>query len=967
MTEPVADPFPTTPQLRLSPEAHTAAIRRIDCDAAGRWLVSGSHDKTVKVWRIADGALVRTLRVPLGAGDLGKVYAVAISPDGARVAAGGWTGSADGLDCTIYISDRATGELLRTLGGLPNVVQHLAWSPDGARLAATLGRGKGLRVYDTADWREQARDTDYGAAAYGADFAADGRLVTSCYDGKVRLYAADVAGARARPLRTCEPPGGKRPFTLAFAPDGGRIAVGFHDSTRVDLLDGRTLKPIAAADTAGVDNGDLSKVAWSADGQRLLAGGRFDIGGSRPVRRWQQAGLGRHDDTLRPARDTIMALRPLPDGALAVGAQDGLALLNADDTERWRRPNAAADFRGQRHGQGLRLSADGARIAFGYEEWGERPALFALPALSLTLAPFDDDLAGLNLPDEGPRPDLAVTDWVNEVQPRCNGRPLALKRFETARALALLPGGAGFVLGADWSLRAFDAAGEPRWQQPVPGTAWAVNASADGRWVVAGYADGTLRWHRAGDGAEVLALYPHPDGRRWVAWTPLGHYAASAGGDDLIAWHLNRGPDQAPQVFGASRFREGFERPDLIARVLEAGDPAAALAAADAARSAATGSAAPATPAAAAASIPAALPPTLTLLAPPPGTPVDSQRLALFYRAESGTGPVTDILARLDGRPVEVLHHAVGSRSDDGAVQVGQVTLCIAPQDGTAELIGVNRHGAGEPVRFDVQWGGGADSYKPRLFVLAVGVGAYAKADPLAYAAGDAEAVAAELARQQGGLYRQVQVQRLIDAQASRVALLDGLDWLEREVDARDVAMVFLAGHGVRTPAGEYCFLTPDSEPLRPHRDALSDADLRRSLSAFRGKTVLFIDSCHAGAFRPVGARMAAALPDIDRLANELADAERGVVVFSASTGRQTAHEDPAWGHGAFTAALLEAVRDGHADFTQNDHVTVSELDVYIAERVRTLTAGRQQPTMTKPDAVPNFPIFRVLGEGTTR
>ena len=89
------DPFPAEPQLRLDPEGHTAAIIRIDCDRAGRWLVSGAHDKTVKVWRIADGRLARTLRLPLGPGDLGKVYAVAISPDGALVAAGGWLGPAN--------------------------------------------------------------------------------------------------------------------------------------------------------------------------------------------------------------------------------------------------------------------------------------------------------------------------------------------------------------------------------------------------------------------------------------------------------------------------------------------------------------------------------------------------------------------------------------------------------------------------------------------------------------------------------------------------------------------------------------------------------------------------------------------------------------------------------------------------------------------------------------------------------
>ena len=102
----------------------------------------------------------------------------------------------------------------------------------------------------------------------------------------------------------------------------------------------------------------------------------------------------------------------------------------------------------------------------------------------------------------------------------------------------------------------------------VPGIAWAVNITPDGRMAIAGSADGTLRWYRLNDGAELLALFPHADGQRWVLWTPQGYYQASVGGEDLIGWHLNRGLDTAPEFYGASRFREQFYRPDVIARVL---------------------------------------------------------------------------------------------------------------------------------------------------------------------------------------------------------------------------------------------------------------------------------------------------------------------------------------------------------------------------------------------------------------
>ncbi|HOX53660.1 MAG TPA: hypothetical protein PKY05_19430, partial [Fibrobacteria bacterium] len=48
--------------------------------------------------------------------------------------------------------------------------------------------------------------------------------------------------------------------------------------------------------------------------------------------------------------------------------------------------------------------------------------------------------------------------------------------------------------------------------------------SGDGRFVVGAFGDGTLRWYRLADGAPALAAFIHRDGRRWVAWTPSGHY-----------------------------------------------------------------------------------------------------------------------------------------------------------------------------------------------------------------------------------------------------------------------------------------------------------------------------------------------------------------------------------------------------------------------------------------------------------
>ena len=63
---------------------------------------------------------------------------------------------------------------------------------------------------------------------------------------------------------------------------------------------------------------------------------------------------------------------------------------------------------------------------------------------------------------------------------------------------------------------------------------------------------------------------------------------------------------------------------------------------------------------------------------------------------------------------------------------------------------------------------------------------------------------------------------------------------------------------------------------------------------------------------------------------------------------------------GAFTKALIEAIGEGKADITHKGRITTSLLDAYLAERVKTLTDGEQHPVMSRPDAVPDFPLALV-------
>ena len=272
---------------------------------------------------------------------------------------------------------------------------------------------------------------------------------------------------------------------------------------------------------------------------------------------------------------------------------------------------------------------------------------------------------------------------------------------------------------------------------------------------------------------------------------------------------------------------------------------------------------------------------------------------------------------------------------------------------------GVPEISVGEAAKIRLVYAGAAPAdaaaaLKPKLYAVTIGVSDYAdEALRLGYAAADARGFAEALKRQNGGLYSDVEVRTLLDKDASRANVLDALEWLDAAVTSRDVGMVLIAGHGLTDEKGLYWFLPSDAVPKRLGATAVSQEDIRRDMSAIAGKAILFLDTCHAN--RAVAARgLGPAGVDVASLVNDFSKTENGLITFAASQGAELSQESPAWSHGAFSLALIEGI-EGKADLLHNGMITVSELDAYIAERVKTLTEGHQHPVMSRPNTIPDF------------
>ncbi|MFN8640570.1 MAG: caspase family protein [Candidatus Binatia bacterium] len=238
----------------------------------------------------------------------------------------------------------------------------------------------------------------------------------------------------------------------------------------------------------------------------------------------------------------------------------------------------------------------------------------------------------------------------------------------------------------------------------------------------------------------------------------------------------------------------------------------------------------------------------------------------------------------------------------------------------------------------------GTASAGPVLWVFAVGVSQYASADlDLAFADADARAVSEELqTAARRGPYREVRTLVLTNEQVTRESMLSGLSRFLGQAGPDDVAVLFVAGHGVRDLAsGSYYFLPHPANADTLLADGLRMSDFDESLRVVRRNVravIVMLDTCHAGS---LGIPAAAAVSP-DEMARQMTTGE-GFFLLAAARPGEESKERSQLGHGTFTYALLEGIQ-GQADGDADGSLSVAELFGYVARRVPQLTGSSQHP-----------------------
>ena len=112
------------------------------------------------------------------------INTIALSPDGTRVAAGGF-------DKTIRIWSlgEKEGTLENTLIAHEDAILKLAWSPDGT-LLASASADRTIKMFRAADLTEVRTITKLPDWAFGLEFAPDGKtLAAGFFNGQLEIYS----------------------------------------------------------------------------------------------------------------------------------------------------------------------------------------------------------------------------------------------------------------------------------------------------------------------------------------------------------------------------------------------------------------------------------------------------------------------------------------------------------------------------------------------------------------------------------------------------------------------------------------------------------------------------------------------------------------------------------------------------------------------------------------------------------
>ncbi|OGV56472.1 MAG: hypothetical protein A2X45_03405 [Lentisphaerae bacterium GWF2_50_93] len=242
-------------------EGHTEYVTSVSFSPNGKFALSGSWDKTLKLWDVVSGECIRTF-----VGHTGPVSSVSFSPNGKYALSGS-------SDSTLKLWNIETGECLHTFVGHMHYVNSVSFSP-GGKYALSGSNDKTLKLWNLQSGQCLHSFDGHTDPVTSVCFSPDGKYALSGSgninlkkDNSIKLWGMETG----RCLRTFEGHTGSVE-SVSFSPDGKHALSGSGDGTLKlwNVETGRCLRTFMAF--AG-DTNHVTSVCFSPDGKFVLSGG----------------------------------------------------------------------------------------------------------------------------------------------------------------------------------------------------------------------------------------------------------------------------------------------------------------------------------------------------------------------------------------------------------------------------------------------------------------------------------------------------------------------------------------------------------------------------------------------------------------------------------------------------------------------------------------------------------------------
>ncbi|HKP92964.1 MAG TPA: BACON domain-containing carbohydrate-binding protein [Chthoniobacterales bacterium] len=303
------------PDILWTGTAHTAQVNAVAFSPDGELLASASNDHTVKLWRVADGALLATLsELPESPGattHIDAVNTVAFSHDGTVLA----SGSMDRKIKLWRVTDRS---LLRTMGG-NEFILGVTFSPDDQLLASAGGYSTNeIKIWRLSDGENTSIIDDNLGATNAIAYSPDGQFLAAAKANSVATLL-NTSGGNAQRLGH----DGAVNF-VAFSPGGQTLATASDDQSARLWQTGNNFPSF----TLNGPSGFVKSVGFSPDGETLIAAGQDYQAQRGTILFWRAS-----DGALLKAYDqetstAVLSAQFSPDGrSFAYGLADGRVVL----------------------------------------------------------------------------------------------------------------------------------------------------------------------------------------------------------------------------------------------------------------------------------------------------------------------------------------------------------------------------------------------------------------------------------------------------------------------------------------------------------------------------------------------------------------------------------------------------------------------------------------------------------------